>query len=676
MSAAGDLLRRLARPRLLTRVALALALVGLLPVAIAYFGLVDVNTDALYSQVQRTHIVAAEATADRVGTFLAARQALAAGAAGSPALADPRSPAAQELLGRDLSTWSELGVLAIAVVDERGEEAVRAQLKDPEARERVAAALAAVSGRAGDAPVLAVPGRSAPTLRFRAPLRQGGGAVLLVADGAPLAEAVRPVELGDAADLLLARRDGSVVAGSARSLDAFPRPMVTTALTGRVQGAGRFPGSGRQGELVVGAYAPVPGSDWVVLSRQPSRVAESIAHEMRRRAALAGGAALLLVLLVSGVAWASLVRPLRQVASAQRRLARVAPGATGDEIADLQSAFAALARSLEDRQSLANVFLGRYQVVEYLGTGAMGTVFRAWDPRLQRPVALKTVRLGVELAPEARRELISTLLHEAVTVARVSHGNVVSIYDVEDAPEGTYIAMEYVQGVSLERLLWRRGRLPAAEVIPLGANIARGLAVAHERGIVHRDVKPANVLLGIDGAIKVTDFGIADLLAGAAHPADSIFGTPGYVPPETLEGKGSSRSGDLFALGVVLYQCLTGVHPFAGRSVAETVKATLFSDYRPLSRLAPDVPAALDSLVRHLLERDPARRPADAGAVAAELERMAAEGHLRWRLEITPAAAAESPLSVLEEERRMAAQWIPTSRVLAIIPKEAKSVRA
>ncbi|HEV7515393.1 MAG TPA: hypothetical protein VGR07_03755, partial [Thermoanaerobaculia bacterium] len=295
---------------------LALALVGLLPVTIAYFGLVDVNTDALYSQVQRTHIVAAEATADRVGSFLAARQALAAGAAGSPALADPRSPAAQELLGRDLATWSELGVLAIAVVDERGEEAVRAQLKDPEARERVAAALAAVSGRAGDAPVLAVPGRSAPTLRFRAPLRQGGGAVLLVADGAALAEAVRPVELGAAADLLLARRDGSVVTGSARSLDAFPRSMVATALAGRFQGAGRFPGrlpgqlSGHRGELVVGAYAPVPGSDWVVLSQQPSRVAESIAHEMRWRAAQAGGAALLLVLLVSGLAWASLVRPL------------------------------------------------------------------------------------------------------------------------------------------------------------------------------------------------------------------------------------------------------------------------------------------------------------------------------------------------------------------------------
>jgi hypothetical protein len=668
-------LRRLVRPRLLTRVAFALALVGLLPLAIAYFGVVKVNTEALYDQVERTHIVAAEATADRAGAFLATRRALAAGAAANPALADPRSPAAQELLGQALADWSDLGVLALAVVDDRGAEAVRAQLKDPEARRRVAAALAAQ----GDAPVLAVPGQPAPLLRFRAPLPQGGGAVLLIADGAPLVEAVRPVELGDAADLLLARRDGSVVTGSAASLAGFPPQMVATALAGRFQGAGRFPGRlpGGGGETLVGAYAPVPGSDWVVLSAQPSRVAEAIGHRMRRQAALAGGAALLLVLLVSGLAWASLVRPLREVASAQRRLARVGSGVggTGDEIADLKSAFDALARSLEDRRSLDHVFLGRYQVIEYLGTGAMGTVFRAWDPRLQRPVALKTVRLGGDLAPEAKRNLIATLLHEAVTVARVSHGNVVSIYDVEDAPEGTYIAMEYVPGVSLERLLWRRGRLAAAEVVPLGAAIARGLAVAHERGIVHRDVKPANILLGLDGAIKVSDFGIADLFAAAAPAADSIFGTPGYLPPESLEGKGSSRSGDLFALGVVLYQCLTGIQPFAGRSVAETLKATLFGDCRPLRALVPDVPPGLESLVQHLLERDPARRPADAGAVAAELERMAAEGHLRWRLEVTPAEEGESPLSALEEERRMAAQWIPTSHILPAGSRETRATR-
>jgi eukaryotic-like serine/threonine-protein kinase len=168
----------------------------------------------------------------------------------------------------------------------------------------------------------------------------------------------------------------------------------------------------------------------------------------------------------------------------------------------------------------------------------------------------------------------------------------------------------------------------------------------------------------LDGAIKVTDFGIADLLAAAAPPPDSIFGTPGYVPPESLEGKGYGRAGDLFALGVVLYQCLAGVAPFAGRSVADILKATLFGGYRPLPRVMPDLPPALASLVHHLLERDPARRPQDAAAVAAELDRMATEGHLCWRLELTPAEEGEGPLSVLEEERRVAAQWIATSRLV------------
>ena len=155
-------------------------------------------------------------------------------------------------------------------------------------------------------------------------------------------------------------------------------------------------------------------------------------------------------------------------------------------------------------------------------------------------------------------------MREAVTAARFSHPNVVAVYDVEESPEGAYIAMELVEGISLERLLLQRGRLRPAEVIPLGAAIARGLAAAHARDIVHRDVKPANVMLGRDGSIKVTDFGIADLIAASVRADGLVFGTPGYLPPEALRGAGHNRAGDLFALGVVLYECLAGVKPFGG----------------------------------------------------------------------------------------------------------------
>src|SRR5262249_54856656 len=159
--------------------------------------------------------------------------------------------------------------------------------------------------------------------------------------------------------------------------------------------------------------------------------------------------ALLLILLLSAVAWASLVRPLREMAGAQRRLAGVGGrgiGGRGDESQEPKEGVETPGRGLKERQAARHGLLRRYHVGEYLGTGAMGTVFRGWDPKLQRPVALKTVRLGKDVASETRRDLLQTLLHEAVTVARISHGNVVSIYDVQDAPEGAFIAMEYVAG--------------------------------------------------------------------------------------------------------------------------------------------------------------------------------------------------------------------------------------
>src|SRR5262249_10594645 len=268
--------------------------------------------------------------------------------------------------------------------------------------------------------------------------------------------------------------------------------------------------------------------------------------------------------------------------------------------------FAALRRGLSDREALAGVFLGRYQVIEFLGAGGMGTIFRGWDPKLRRTVALKTVRLGDDSLADKRPRLLASLINEAIAGARVLHPNVVAVYDVEDAPEGAFIAMEYVDGVTLERLLWRRHRLTPAEVIPLGAGIARGLAAAHELGIVHSDVKPANVLLGRDGAIKMTDFGIAGLIAAVEAQPGAVFGTPGFVPPARPLGRGCGPPGDLFALAAVLYECLTGPRPFVGKDVGEVMLATLSREVPPIERRAPEVHPELASLVVRLLSREPA----------------------------------------------------------------------
>ena len=226
-----------------------------------------------------------------------------------------------------------------------------------------------------------------------------------------------------------------------------------------------------------------------------------------------------------------------------------------------------------------------------------------------------------------------------MALARLSHPNVVVVYDFAEPPDAGFIAMEYVEGMSLEDLLERRRQLTPEEVIPLAAGIAAGLAAAHSRGIVHRDVKPANVLLGFDGSIKVLDFGIAGFLAQAQAETGSVFGTPGYVPPESLLGAGHAEPGDLFSLGVLMYNCLAGRLPFRGQDMTKALESTVAGRYEPLAPQVPGLPDALEALVQQLLKRVPHERPASAAVVAAQLEEMAANDRLRWRLKTrrTPA---------------------------------------
>ncbi|MEM7357324.1 MAG: response regulator, partial [Acidobacteriota bacterium] len=156
--------------------------------------------------------------------------------------------------------------------------------------------------------------------------------------------------------------------------------------------------------------------------------------------------------------------------------------------------------------------MGRYQVLEVIGQGAMGVVYRGWDPRLRRPVALKTLRFD-HPGEQDRKLNISRLLAEAITVARFSDPNIVAVYDVGEGPDSAFIAMELVDGASLDSVLSRQAKLPVDQVIALGIAISRGLAAAHAQGVVHRDVKPGNVLLGRDRSIKVTDFGVALMMS-------------------------------------------------------------------------------------------------------------------------------------------------------------------
>jgi serine/threonine protein kinase/CheY-like chemotaxis protein len=287
--------------------------------------------------------------------------------------------------------------------------------------------------------------------------------------------------------------------------------------------------------------------------------------------------------------------------------------------------------------------LGRYEIREVIARGAMGTVVRGWDPVLRRELALKTLHIDNGDASRWGVDVVASLLEEAVHVAQINHPNIITVYDAATSAEGPFIAMELVNGMTLATLLRARRRLPTGPTVALGLAIAEGLNAAHRRGIIHHDVKPANVLLGTGGAIKLTDFGLAGALSSAAAATGMAYGTPGYISPEALRGQTLDVRSDLFGLGAVLYRCLTAWEAYRGRNLDEIVRATLHSSPAPPHRLESSVSEDLSALIMELLEPEVELRPATAGVVIARLRAM---GPSRWdpgllRIEPPPAGSSE-----------------------------------
>jgi eukaryotic-like serine/threonine-protein kinase len=282
--------------------------------------------------------------------------------------------------------------------------------------------------------------------------------------------------------------------------------------------------------------------------------------------------------------------------------------------------------------------LGRFEVRGILGRGSMGTVFRAWDLTLERWVAIKTVRAAAGMASFWDESLVRRLVVEAAMVARFNHPHVVTVHDVQEAADAAYLVMELVEGTSLQELLRSGARLGAEHAVPLMAALASALSAAHAIDLVHRDVKPHNVLLGHDGAIKLTDFGIASFVSSQIRNA--LFGTPGYLPPEAIRGTAGGGVGDLFALGAVAYRCLAGRPAFEGSTAKEVLWNTMNSRPPRLLDIGIDVPSEVDAIVAGLLEPNPHRRIGDAMLLAAELERLTALW--RWRWTMPPASLIRS----------------------------------
>jgi len=268
--------------------------------------------------------------------------------------------------------------------------------------------------------------------------------------------------------------------------------------------------------------------------------------------------------------------------------------------------------------------IGPYRLLRRLGTGGMGEVLLAWDPRLEREVAIKRIRAGTGDDPDRQERF----RREARVTAGLNHPAVVQVFDVITEGDTDHLVMEYVPGESLRQIL-EKGPLPVSRALAIAAEIAEGLAYAHRRGVLHRDLKTENVLVTPEGQAKITDFGVALRFAAGGDPRLTreglVVGTYRVMSPEQACGDEVEAGSDLFSLGVLLYELFTGSSPFLAPTGRETLRRIL--DHWPPSplELSPGLPPALSQLIDELLEKDPALRPADAKPVADRLRALAAQ---------------------------------------------------
>jgi serine/threonine protein kinase len=262
--------------------------------------------------------------------------------------------------------------------------------------------------------------------------------------------------------------------------------------------------------------------------------------------------------------------------------------------------------------------LGRYEVLGELGQGAMGVVYKARDPLIDRVVAIKTINLS--MAMDEKEEYEGRFYQEAKAAGRLNHPNIVTIYDVGKSGNVAYIAMEFLEGRELRDIMNDGALLPVDQVLHTVAQVAQGLAYAHEHDIVHRDVKPSNIMVIRDGHVKITDFGIARMASSSVRTQTGmVLGSPKYMSPEQVMGKAIDQRSDIFSLGVMLYEMLTGQAPFNGENVNAIMYQTLNAIPPPPSMVNPAIPEMVNFIVAKALAKGMEDRYQNAKDFAVDL---------------------------------------------------------
>ena len=418
----------------------------------------------------------------------------------------------------------------------------------------------------------------------------------------------------------------------------------------------------RRGLLTTASGGPIGG--FLALRSLEDELEATGFTAQRRTLLITGAAGVLLALLVAGFTTQRVVRPVKLLAEAARRAAEgdydtAIPEGGNDEIGTLSSSFRRLQADLKERQDIVELltsqapggtrtqlinpnaptmkmpagmenmtvltpgqtFGNRYEIKSVLGVGGMGMVYKANDKELGEVLAIKTLKPEMVAADANALERFKS---EIKLARKIAHRNVVRTYDLGEFGGVYYISMEFVEGKSLKDLIKERGRLPASVVLPIAKQLCRALEVSHDEGVIHRDIKPQNMVVQADGVLKVMDFGIARL---ATRPKDSghteagmVVGTPEYMAPEQLLGDELDARADLYATGVVLYECLTGRVPITADTPITLIAKVLEEQPQPPRAVQSDVPAELSDLVMWVLAKEREKRPKSAAELHARLD--------------------------------------------------------
>lgn len=267
--------------------------------------------------------------------------------------------------------------------------------------------------------------------------------------------------------------------------------------------------------------------------------------------------------------------------------------------------------------------IGRYEILQVLGRGSMGLVYKALDPKINRLLAIKTIRFSDEFDEDVIQEIKERFFREAEIAGRLSHPSIVTIHDIGEDQDLTFMAMEYLEGENLEKFVSKRNLLPLRKVLSVVASVADALEFAHQSDVIHRDIKPANIMLLKTGGVKVTDFGIAKAISSSRTRTGVILGTPNYMSPEQIMGQKIDPRSDVFSLGVVFYQLLTGELPFQGDNLSSLLYQITQVKHTPLRGVNPRIPVACEQIMDKALAKNLDERFQTAGKMAKLLRLLA-----------------------------------------------------